>query len=280
MTDQFFNMDTWTSEQVAQFKEQAKRNQEKNLLSLEAVEARIVAEGDSWFDYLPGTDIIDCLRYYYGYVIDNYGKAGDNLENMIYGTEINSRYERVSPSIRLVLARLAELKPKIFLFSGGGNDVAGDEFESYLNHVDSGLPAVRRDYVEFMMSVFKKYYDDLIHKVAVVSPNTHIVTHGYGHTAPTGRGVDIVFTWSGPWLRPALARKGILDPTQQRQIVFDMINKFNALLADLSRRHPKFHHVDLRTMLNPDQDWENELHLRNAAYARVAQKINGVIKGI
>lgn len=48
---------------------------------------KIVAEGDSWFDYFPGTDFIDCLRKHHGYYLEkNYAKAGDTLENMIYGT--------------------------------------------------------------------------------------------------------------------------------------------------------------------------------------------------
>lgn len=149
MSNKFTAMDGWTSEQVAQFKEniptiKAPAAQHEAFL-LEAITRPevLVAEGDSWFDYLPGTDIINCLQRYYGYSIHSYAKAGDTLENMIYGTNINKHFERISPSINTVLSRLGEEKPKIFLFSGGGNDIAGDEFESYLNHKDSGLHTVR-----------------------------------------------------------------------------------------------------------------------------------------
>jgi hypothetical protein len=286
MSNEFAAMDRWTSEQVAQFKENISikkvpmAQHEAFLLEAIARPEVLVAEGDSWFDYLPGTDIIDCLQSYYGYSIHSYAKAGDTLENMIYGTNINKRFERISPSIITVLSGLGEVKPKIFLFSGGGNDIAGDEFESYLNHKDSGLPAVRMEFMTNMINVvFRKYFKDLIAKVAAVSPNTHIVVHGYGHTVPTGEGVDFFgFTFGGPWMRPALAKKGIFDPIEQRNSAFMLIDKYNEMLNDLALTHNKFHHIDLRDMLDPDQDWVNELHLRNSAYARVAQRIHEAIK--
>jgi len=249
-------------------------------LEIAADSKTIVAEGDSWFDYLPGTDIIDCLRYYHDYLIYNHAKAGDTLENMIYGTDINGRFERVSPTIDKALRQIERLKPKVFLFSGGGNDVAGEEFDSYLNHKDSGLPALRAQFMDHVINeVFRKYFEDLIAKVAEASPETHIVIHGYGHTIPTGEGVDFLFfTFAGPWMRPALARKGIIDPAEQRNIVFALVDKYNEMLKDLAQHHPKFRYIDLRDMLDPDRDWVNELHLRNSAFARVAQKIHDVIQ--
>ncbi|MDO8283249.1 MAG: SGNH/GDSL hydrolase family protein [Thermodesulfovibrionia bacterium] len=288
MTTEFTERDKWTSEQVAQFKEKARvkkiatTQQKAFQLDATAHQDVIVAEGDSWFFYLPGTDVIDCLESDYSYSINSYAKAGDTLENMIYGTNINRQFERISPSINIVLSALGEIKPKIFLFSGGGNDIAGDEFESYLNHKDSGLPGVRVGFmIEMINVVFRKYFVDLIAKVAAVSPNTHIVVHGYGHTAPTGESVDFLgFTFAGPWLRPALARKGIFDHVEQRKAVFTLIDKYNEMLGDLAHTHNKFHHVDLRDMLDPDKDWVNELHLRNSAYARVATRIHDAIKAI
>src|SRR3990172_8752288 len=112
MSDKFSEMDNWSSEKVSLFKEQAKNKVQKKLktqifdLKAKAVPGTLVAEGDSWFDYLPGTDIIDCLVNYYDYVIDNYAKAVDTLENMFYGTGINKHFERVSPTIDKVLMRL------------------------------------------------------------------------------------------------------------------------------------------------------------------------------
>jgi lysophospholipase L1-like esterase len=272
---------------VAAFKESARLGAGEQVSGEPSLEAfgleatggslgKLVAEGDSWFDYLPGTDLIDCLKGLFNYDIENYAKAGDTLENMIFGTGINRRFERVSPQIDTVLKRIGQLQPKVFLFSGGGNDVAGDEFESYLNHKHSGLPALREAVAEQMIEqVFRKYFEDLIARVAARSPDTHIVAHGYGHTVPTGEGVDFLFfTFAGPWLRPALAKKGILDTNEQRSVVFLLIDAYNEMLKSLDQAHAKFHHVDLRSILNPDTDWANELHLKNSAYARSAKQIH------
>ncbi|WP_296824796.1 hypothetical protein, partial [Sulfurovum sp.] len=81
------------------------------------------------------------------------------------------------------------------------------------------LSPLRNDYIDYMIHVvFKKYFEYLIAKVAAKSPNTHILTHGYGHTIPTGKGVNfLIFTFAGPWLRPALTMKRIFDSSQQRE---------------------------------------------------------------
>lgn len=280
----FAQMDEWTTDQVAQFEEDGRLQRRdlelKSEMGFESVETDIgplVAEGDSWFDYAPaGTDIIACLRFFYRYKIDKYAKAGDTLENMIYGTRIDDKFNRVSPTIYRVVERVKELKPKVFLFSGGGNDVAGEEFESYLNHKDSGLQMLRLPYVNNMLTeVFREYYEDLIAKVEAVSPETFILTHGYGHTLPTGKGVGIFgFSFIGPWLLPALAKKGIFDKAEQREAVFNLIDAFNDMLAELPSKYPKFRYIDLREMLDPDKDWANELHLRNSAFARVAERFH------
>lgn len=274
-------MDAWSDEQVATFKEQALSEQDELLLADEAPPT-LVAEGDSWFDYRPGTDVIDCLRAFHGYRILNQATAGDTLENMIYGTQITRQFQPVSPSIAIVLDRLQQHRPKALLFSGGGNDIAGDEFASFLNHGGSGLPTLRTDYVATMIDVvFRRYFEDLITKVADVSPTTTIVVHGYGHTRPTGIGVGWwLFQFAGPWLRPALARKRILDAEEQLQAVATMIDRYNAMLASLAADHHRFVHVDLREELDPDSDWANELHLRNSAYRRVADRIHEAVAAL
>ena len=281
-------MDEWSDKEVAEYKEEGKEKQinqievMSGIMSFLSESNKIVSEGDSWFDYPPGTDLIDCLRNNHNYYIKNYAKAGDTLENMIYGTGINNDFQRTSPSIEKVLRKISQLQPRIFLFSGGGNDIAGEEFASYLNHKNSGLPSLRGEYIENMINtVFKKYFEDLLEKVSLISPNTNIVTHGYGHTIPTGKGVKVLFfNFSGPWLRPALAMKGIFDPTEQKEAVERMINSFNEMLSVLDSQNGNFHHVDLRGYIDPYNDWSNELHLKNSAYARAAKLIHEKIQDI
>lgn len=279
-------MDTWNDQQIAEFKENGKDQQElfinvqKSILKATTQSPKIVSEGDSWFDYLPGTDLIDCLRSNHGYVIKNYGNAGDTLENMIYGTKyFKGSYERQEPTITEILRKVQQIQPDFFLFSGGGNDIAGDEFGSYLNHTDTGLPPLRKDYLNYMINtVYKQCCIDLINKIKKVSPNTKIIMHGYAYTKPTGKGVSLIgFNFAGPWLRPSLTKKNILNPINQVNIVNTVIDEYNKMLKSLSVAYPNFYYIDLRNTIDADNDWANELHLKNSAYAKVAHLINDII---
>lgn len=234
----------------------------------------LVAEGDSWFSFPPGLDILDQLANSHDYAISRCAEAGDTLENMVYGTEYRSGFQRREPQLEEVLRRIDRLKPAALLFSGGGNDIAGPEFAAFLNHADSGLPDFRSDIASVMIdTVFENAYRTLINRVARVNPNLHIFAHGYAEPIPDGRGVDILFfTFAGPWLLPALTRKNI-PRLRGQAILRDLIGRFNAMLARLAAQHPKFHHVDLRAEIGPN-DWRDELHVSNAAWARCAKKFH------
>src|ERR1700730_3494548 len=65
-----------------------------------------VAEGDSWFDYLPAYfedivrgDLLGHLNHSGHFNIYKVAKAGDTLENMAYGTDLGSNYERRPPEL-------------------------------------------------------------------------------------------------------------------------------------------------------------------------------------
>lgn len=123
---------------------------------LAPAQARLVAEGDSWFDYPVGLDILDFLRRDFDYEIFKAAEAGDSLENMVYGTEYKNNYTRKTPEIEFTLTAIRNFQPRVFLFSGGGNDIAGTELEAFLNHKDAGLSLLRNEYVKYIFSVIAK----------------------------------------------------------------------------------------------------------------------------
>jgi len=271
------DIDNWTEEQLAQFKRLSQRPRPLapavEMLGAGA-SGELVAEGDSWFDYpVPlSVDIIDCLRVFHGFRIEKHAKYGDTLENMIFG-----------PSATGLLQAIREIQPKALLFSGGGNDVAGDAFAGYLNHKLSGLPLVRPDVAHYLIdTVFANYLRHLISAVAAASPHTTIVMHGYAHTRPTGKGVLNLpgVSFIGPWLLPALQAKRISDPAEQAACVFGLIDRYNGMLARLAAEFPKFRHVDLRPHIDPDQDWANELHLKRSACVKAAARIAAVVQAL
>lgn len=242
-----------------------------------------VAEGDSWFD-LPWvyvvTDLLDCLHANHGYEIESFAKRGDTLENMSYGTERDNLHRRKTPSIGQVIDAVRALQPRVFLFSGGGNDFVGDEFASFLNHADSGLPYIRADYVEFMFSTaFRSAIERMIDRVCDAAPGCKVFMHGYGYAIPDGRGSNVIINWAGPWMLPTLTSKGV-PVEQQWGTVRSLVDSYNAMLHGISidpAYRDKFVYVDLRPIVQED-DWVDELHLSSGGYARVAAEVNRLVE--
>lgn len=240
---------------------------------------KIVAEGDSWFDYPPGLDILDNLKKKHGYKIYKVSEAGDTIENMSYGTEIRRNFSRRTPQIGETLDAVSRHEPKVFLLSGGGNDLAGPELEAFLNHKDSNLPLVREHYARYIFfEVFKNAYEHIMRSVWKIDPNIHIISHGYGHPIPDGSKITIFgIRFSGPWLRPTLAKKNITNPVEAQQIMCNLIDLFNDMLQELDNEHPNFHYLDLRDQIKRS-DWVNELHVSDEAFERIAAIFHGEIQ--
>jgi lysophospholipase L1-like esterase len=81
----------------------------------------------------------------------------------------------------------------------------------------------------------------------------------------------------GPWLRPPLVAKGYEQRSEQEQIVHRLITDFNDMLNDFAATDPRLHYIDLRPLISAS-DWDNELHLKNSGYRRVAEEFDQVIR--
>jgi hypothetical protein len=277
----YAKLDAMTPEQVRAFKSAAAGAAEittaaRRLDRPAKPERLIVAHGDSWFDYPIGTDIVDCLRKFHGYRVINHAQAGDTLENLVYGTRFNPTqgYRALPSRFEDVLDDLRRHKAKVLLFSGGGNDVAGEEFAQFLEHADANLGPFRRAHAEHVICVFfRRVLSDMIRRASDASPGVQIFTHGYGYPKPDGRGIGLAIGLSfiGPWLRPALAAKRIDPATDGVAIVGELIDMFNDMLAVVSQEHANVHHLDLRPVIGKGaRAWINELHVRNSVYASIA----------
>lgn len=89
---------------------------------------------------------------------------------------------------------------------------------------------MRTDYVNFVFgTITKRAYQHLIARVkAEVHPNAQVIAHGYGHAIPDGRAVKILFfRFAGPWLRPSLTAKGYVIAEERREIIRQLVNRFN-----------------------------------------------------
>lgn len=239
----------------------------------------LIAEGDSWFDY-PFTDVLNELEDHHGYDIESVSHKGDTIEEMAYsGGQLDDLARAIDRVIR------SGRVPDAILVSGGGNDVAGDEFAFLLNHSSSPSPGLNRQVVDGVIE------DRIAHAyVTVLTAVTEvcrdglgaplpILFHGYDYAVPDGRGF-----WGGwgpfpgPWLNPGFEEKGYHDLEENKGIVQELIDRFNQMLAGLSSLPGLGHvrYVDLRGTLSRAEDyrhwWSDELHPTEPGFEAVASK--------
>lgn len=244
----------------------------------------LVAEGDSWFDY-PLWDVLKMLEDEHGFDVESVAHKGDRVEDMAYGAgQLDAFCRRLEKTIR------NDTPPRAILLSGGGNDIAGDEFAVLLNHAGSPIAGLNDDVVKGVVDERIRYsYVTIIAQVTricetMLGGKIPIVTHGYDYAVPDGRG--FLGGWGplpGPWLEPGFRGKGFPDLKANTKTVHALIDRFNDMLRALVAL-PEFGHVrwvDLRGTLSSGpkykDDWGNELHPTKAGFRRVAAKIAAVL---
>ena len=248
--------------------------------------ATLVAEGDSWFDYL-WYDVLDMLEDEHGFDIESVASAGDRVEEMAYGGGQLTKFRKVLER----MLRRAEL-PKAILLSGGGNDVAGEEFFMLLDHARSPAPGLNDDVVRGVIEVrIRNAYLALLAAVTELSVATTghtipILVHGYDRPVPDGRGFAGGWPFPGPWLRPGFHQKGFLNLSQNKQTIGVLIDRFNNMVKSVAadKQFPHVRYVDLRGTLptgaNYANWWGNELHPTKKGFQAVAQRFADAIAKI
>lgn len=244
----------------------------------------LIAEGDSWFDY-PMQDVLRLLEDDYLFDVESVAHRGDCVEDMAHS---EGQFEEFARRLEKLL-RDAKV-PRAILLSGGGNDIAGDEFAILLNQAASTLPPLNEDIVRGVIDVrLKEAYVSLISGLTAIAKSylgrpVPIVTHGYDYPIPDGRGF-LGGWWKlpGPWLKPGFQRKGHGDQKKNTLVIAQLIDRFNTMLASLSAL-PEFahvHYLDLRGTLKHDgtykKHWANEMHPNATGFDLVTKKFANVI---
>ena len=244
----------------------------------------LIAEGDSWFDY-PMQDVLRLLEDNHLYDVESVAHKGDCVEDMAHSP---GQFEEFARRLEKLL-RDGKV-PRAILLSGGGNDIAGDEFALLLNHAASSLPPLNEDIVRGVIDVrLKEAYASIISGLTTISKSfigrtIPIITHGYDYAVPDGRGF-LGGWWQlpGPWLKPGFQRKGYADLAKNTLLIAQLMDRFNVMLAGISAL-PAFahvHYLDLRGTLKNDATykkyWANELHPNATGFELVTQKFADLI---
>ncbi len=224
---------------------------------------RILAEGDSWFEYpLEEGGIIDHLEGLLGVLICNMAHHGDEVRQMMGLSQRTELDERLSnPRIRF----------DALLFSGGGNDLVGDQFCIWLNEYHAGATPdelINRDRLAAVLSVVEAGYRDMIAIRDKRSPQTKIFFHGYDFPMPTGKKACFV----GPWLKPSLEGRGIEDNQLQYEVVAVMLSEFAKMLQKVAVESTNVFYVPTQRNLEPTSTWwANEIHPSPKGFRKLAE---------
>ena len=215
-------------------------------------------------------------------------KAGSTLNELVYGPDELFTGDPGKGKTRLtkVVEKLRQQEFDAYLFSGGGNDIAGPEFFSFINHAASQLPNPNREVLDGVVNgTFRKAYEDMIEVLLTEADRRNIklpiLVHGYDYPWPDGRGA-VALGIIGPWFEDTFRKKGFPlsgandpDLLRRRKIVAEFIKSLNAMLDSLQTKYlGKVFKVDLLGTLPNRSDWANELHPTNAGFAAVAWKFN------
>ena len=158
--------------------------------------------------------------------------------------------------------------PDAILVSGGGDDIAGDQFVIYLESLGGGLSPRFQDVLDSV----EASYNDLFAFRNEFAPGVRIFGHCYDYALPNGHGT----IYGGPWLRPSLDFTGY-NYAEDLGIVQTAIDRFYTMLQGLAGDPANlFTLVDTRRTLtrNTSQPlgWANELHPYFAGFSAVAEK--------
>jgi len=239
----------------------------------------LLADGDSWFDYplsgdaLLPSDIIVQLRKVMApapYILDlaHYGDATTQLLGV-------TKRDRL-------LATLRDPRNGAFdaiLFSGGGNDLCGDQFRFWLRDAAAAgndpAAALNQLALSDIMGVVQTAYEDLIALRNAVDRSMPIFVHAYDFAQPGGIGVCGL----GPWLFPSLhsrdwmASTSAADVEKGAGIVKLILTEFYNMLRAFSL-NPTNNVVLVETqgVLDPTTDWANELHPTPVGFTKIARR--------
>jgi hypothetical protein len=248
----------------------------------------LAAIGDSWFDY-PFHDVLKDLEDLYGYNVESTAHAGDPIEKMAYHLGQLDDFPRKLDKIKALGA-----VPRACLLSGGGDDIAGNEFGMLLNNAFSPIAGWDKDIVDGLLSdrietafvTMITCIDALIRER--FQKSLPILVHGYDYPVPDGRGYLGVFGHYlfGPWLEPGFREKNFTDVSLRIEMMKDVLDRFNGILQSLPAKFPYVRYIDVRKTLStvlPDDYknwWDNELHPTEKGFAKVTEKFVAVLQAL
>ena len=225
---------------------------------------RIVANGDSWFQYpFLIRDIVDCLTN--GYLMYSVASTDKTLKSVQQPDD--------------ALAAIREADAQLLLFSLGLNDLMDEFPDSFIrDKPDAGQTGLRRYMTDSFfqaLDTMQSQYESAFKIIRHEKPDLQVIAHGYDYI----RSVNAVSA-DRNWLAPKLSAKGIADPQDQQTLLNNMIDEFNARLKQVADRYDGLTYLDLRHAVTKPIYWHDEIHPNDAGFLDLAYKFANQIQAV
>jgi hypothetical protein len=234
-----------------------------------------VADGDSWFDYplplLDPKDVRDSLA--------DIGVPRPIILKLAYVGAATTALLGVEKRNRLIAALKNPLNGPIdfIMFSGGGDDLVGNQFRFWLRDAGAaqGDPrgGVNHELLADILGVVLAAYADLAQIRQQYAPQALLLVHAYDFAIPTGIGVCPSV---GPWLKPSLDDRGWTGLADGSDIVRQILIEFKQRLQAFCATVPNAVCVDTQGTLAANE-WANELHPTPEGFLRIAEKFRAAL---
>ncbi len=166
---------------------------------------------------------------------------------------------------KILITHLTEGSPAggrwdVLLFSGGGNDIVDNPMALWVKDWNPAVPPanhIHQPRFDAAKALVRAGYEDLIDLRNKLSPNTHLVFHGYDFAIPDGRGI----CGFGPWLEPTFKLRRFPTRAAMQQVVNAMLGQFATMLSSFASPANKVTFINGQGTLAPQPgSWHNELH--------------------
>ncbi|MGK0270793.1 MAG: hypothetical protein ACI88H_001443 [Cocleimonas sp.] len=243
----------------------------------------IISEGDSWFAYPPKwiivgkpSNLISHISKWTKRKANFYSMAsnGDEAVDMVSGKQ---KHQLVDV-LRWHHKRKNRKPVDLLLFSGGGNDVVGDnDFARFLNGDGASyttaeqcvnIPRLDRKVKQIGLA-----YQELLDIRDHYSPTTIVITHTYDYPYPSLVGGAFL----GGLIKTKAWMKRFMDEVKikeelQADVIKIFMEKIGDELMSISGRE-NFIVVDSRGTLKGKTEWLNEIHPTSDGFEAIAELI-------
>ena len=241
----------------------------------------IVSEGDSWFAYPKKWFVVGKPSNLVGHLSSATWRKANFLSMASNGDEavdmVSGKQKHQLVDILRWHSKAKNRKPvDLLLFSGGGNDVVGEnDFERFIKPYKKSYTSARQcinlPRLNRKMKQIGLAYQELLDLRDHYTPSTLILTHTYDYPYPSLTGAEFLggLIKTRAWMKRFMDAVGIEEALQADVIKIFMDSMAEEILKVAAKRKG-FIVIDSRGTLAGKKEWLNEIHPTSKGFKAIA----------